>query len=76
MITIHTYKLQGNGSDSWHVDIHNCETEAQATIENRISREIVFNDPTKPEAVSMENVDLSTMTQEQLNQLKLLLGLQ
>jgi len=75
MITIHTYKLQGNGSDSWHVDIHNCETEAQATIENRISREIVFNDPTKPKAVSMDNFDLSTMTEEQLNQLKTILGL-
>ena len=75
MITIHTYKLQGNGSDSWHVDIHNCETEAQATRENRISREIVFVDPTKSEAVSMDNFDLSTMTIEQLTQLKNLLGL-
>ena len=75
MITIHTYKLQGNGSDSWHVDIHDCETEAQATRENRISREIVFNDPTKPEAVSMDNFDLNTITSEQLNQLKNLLGL-
>lgn len=75
MITIHTYKLQGNGSDSWHVDIHNCETEAQATIENRISREIVFNDPTKLEALPMDNFDLNTMTSEQLTQLKNLLGL-
>jgi len=75
MITIHTYKLQGNGSDSWHVDIHDCETEAQATRENRISREIVFNDPTKPEAQSMDNFDLNTMTIEQLTQLKNLLGL-
>jgi len=75
MITIHTYKLQGNGSDSWHVDKHNCQTEAQATRENRISREIVFTDPTKPEAVSMDNFDLSTITSEQLNQLKNLLGL-
>lgn len=75
MITIYTYKLQGNGSDSWHVDIHNCETEEQATIENRVSREIVFDDPTKLEAVSMDNFDLSTMTSEQLTQLKNLLGL-
>lgn len=75
MITIHTYKLQGNGSDSWHVDIHNCETEAQANIENRISREIVFNDPTKLEALPMDNFDLNTMTSEQLTQLKNLLGL-
>ena len=75
MITIHTYKLQGNGSDSWHVDVHDCETEAQATRENRISREIVFNDPTKPEAQSMDNFDLNTITSEQLTQLKNLLGL-
>ena len=75
MITIHTYKLQGNGSDSWHVDVHDCETEAEATRENRISREIVFNDPTKLEAVSMDNFDLNTMTSEQLTQLKNLLGL-
>lgn len=75
MITIHTYKLQGNGSDSWHVDKHNCETKAQATRENRISREIVFNDPTKLEALPMDNFDLNTMTSEQLNQLKNLLGL-
>jgi len=75
MITIHTYKLQGDGSDSWHVDVHNCETEVQATRENRISREIVFNDPTKPEALPMDNFDLSTMTEEQLNQLKTILGL-
>ena len=75
MITIHTYKLQGNGSDSWHVDIHNCETEEQATIENRISREIVFNDPKKLEVLPMDNFDLNTMTSEQLTQLKNLLGL-
>ena len=75
MITIHTYKLQGNGSDSWHVDKHNCQTEAQATRENRISREIVFNDPTKLEALPMDNFDLNTMTSEQLTQLKNLLGL-
>jgi len=75
MIKIHTYKLQGNGSDSWHVDIHNCETEAQATIENRISREIVFNDPKKLEVLPMDNFDLNTMTSEQLTQLKNLLGL-
>ena len=75
MITIHTYKLQGNGSDSWHVDKHNCETEAQATRENRIIREIVFNDPTKLEVLPMDNFDLNTMTSEQLTQLKNLLGL-
>ena len=75
MITIYTYKLQGNGVDSWHIDVHDCETEAEATIENRISREIVFDDPKKSEAQSMDNFDLNTMTSEQLTQLKNLLGL-
>lgn len=75
MINVITYKKQGNGSDSWHIDVHDCETEQQATRENRVSREIVFNDPTKPEAQSMDNFDLNTMTIEQLTQLKNLLGL-
>ena len=75
MINVITYKKQGNGSDSWHVDIHDCETEQQATIENRVSREIVFDDPTKSTVIPMHNVDLSTMTTEQLNELKKLLGL-
>jgi hypothetical protein len=75
MIKVITYKKQGNGSDSWHVDIHDCETEAQATRENKVSREIVFTDPTKPEVVPMNNFDLSTMTEEQLTELKNILGL-
>ena len=75
MIKVITYKKQGNGSDSWHVDIHECETEAQATRENKVSREIVFTDPTKPEVVPMNNFDLSTMTEEQLTELKNILGL-
>jgi hypothetical protein len=45
MITIYTYKLQGDGFDSWHVDVHDAETEEDATLLNRISREIVFEDP-------------------------------
>jgi hypothetical protein len=45
MITIYTYKLQGNGTDSWHVDVHDVETEGEATLLNRISREIIFVDP-------------------------------
>jgi len=45
MITKYTYKLQGNGQDSWHVDIHDVENVAQASSANRVSREIVFEDP-------------------------------
>ena len=45
MITKYTYKLQGNGQDSWHVDVHDAASVGEATFANRISREIVFKDP-------------------------------
>ncbi len=75
MITIHTYKLQGNGSDSWHVDVHDCQTEEQATIENRISREIVFEDPNINSEINMSNLDFTKLTIEQIQQLKNILGI-
>ena len=75
MITIHTYKLQGNGQDSWHVDVHDCQTEEQATIENRISREIVFEDPNINSETNMSNLDFTNLTLEQIQQLKNILGL-
>ena len=75
MITIYTYKLQGNDQDSWHVDVHDCETEEQATIENRISREIVFEDPNLNSDTNMNNLDFTKLTIEQIQQLKNILGL-
>ena len=45
MITKYTYKLQGNGQDSWHVDVHDAASVGEATLANRISRQIVFEDP-------------------------------
>jgi|TARA_R110002074_G_scaffold164167_2_gene323693 hypothetical protein len=75
MITITTYKLQGNGADSWHVDIHDCQTEEEATRENRISRELVFENPSISKSVDMANLNLTTMTLDQINLLKSLLGL-
>jgi len=75
MITIYTYKLQGDGSDSWHVDVHDCQTEEQATIKNRVSREIVFEDPAIEVTVSIANLDLKTMTSKQLEELKALLNI-
>lgn len=75
MIEIYEYKKQGNGADSWIVDRYDCDTEAQANEDNFVIREVVFIDPTKPAVVSMDNFDLSTMTEEQLNQLKTILGL-
>jgi len=75
MITIHTYKLQGNGSDSWHIDVHDCETEEQATIENRISREIVFKDPNIKPDINIIDLDFTKLTIEQIQQLKNILNL-
>jgi hypothetical protein len=75
MITITTYKLQGNDADSWHVDAHNCQTEEQATRENRISRELVFENPSILKPVDMADLNLNTMTLDQITILKELLGL-
>lgn len=75
MIEIYKYKKQGNGADSWIVERYDCETEAQANEDNFIIREVVFVDPTKKDSISMDNVDLATITEEQLNQLKTILGL-
>lgn len=75
MIEIYKYKKQGNGADSWIVERYDCETEAQANEENFIIREVVFDDPKKLAPISMDNLDLATMTEEQLNQLKTILGL-
>jgi|TARA_R110000796_G_scaffold185_4_gene744 hypothetical protein len=75
MITITTYKLQGNNTDSWHVDIHDCQTEKETTRENRISRKLVFENPSILKSVDMANLNLTTMTLDQINLLKSLLGL-
>lgn len=75
MITIYTYKLQGNGVDSWHIDVHDCETEEQATIENRISREIVFEDPNIKPNTNIVDIDFTKLTVEQIQQLKSILNL-
>lgn len=75
MIEIYTYKKQGNGADSWRVDRHDCQTEGEANKDNLIVSEMVYNDPTKPQTVAVNNVDISTMTEEQLTELKNLLKL-
>mgnify|MGYP003965777167 FL=1 len=46
-VTIYTYKQQGNGRDSWHVDVHDVDNENQANSGNRTSRKLIFNNPTK-----------------------------
>jgi len=65
------YKLQGNGLDSWVVSEYEDDTKAVL-----INRYMVYEDPTKPpKGIDMSNVDLTTMTAEQMQQLKTALGL-
>jgi hypothetical protein len=64
------YKEQGNAADSWI--IRRWET---AKKKNLIYCEIVYTDPSIEEKTDMSKVDLSTMTSEQLTQLKTALGL-
>lgn len=64
MITIYTYKLQGNGADSWHIDVHDAATEQEATSQNRISRELVFVHPSAlviPEVWTVELIDAQSV---------------
>jgi len=64
------YKKQGNATDSWI--IRRWET---AKKKNLIFIDIVYTDPSIEEKTDMSKVDLSTMTSEQLTQLKTALGL-
>ncbi len=66
----YTYKKQGNGEDSWRIDTYEDDTK-----EVLLNSEMVYDNPTIKESVNMSNVDLSTMTKEQLNALKQALGL-
>lgn len=64
------YKQQGDGSDSWTVSEY-----ADDSKKELINKYMVYEDPTIKKGVDMSNVDLSTMTSEQMNQLKTALGL-
>ena len=64
MITIYTYKLQGNGASSWIVNVHDAATEQEATSQNRISREIAFVHPlalVTPEVWTVELIDAQSV---------------
>ena len=75
MITIYTYKLQGNGSDSWHVDVHDCQNKNEVSSLNRVTRDLVFEDPSIPKLVDISNIDLTSLNIDQINTLKKILGL-
>ena len=71
MYTEYEYKKQGDGSDSWTCK----EWDSEAKTE-MINKYMVYKDPdTQLKGIDMSNVDLSTMTSEQMNQLKKALGL-
>ena len=70
MIKEITEKIQGNGVKSWRID-----TYEDSTKKVLLDSEMVYTDPTQTEPVDMSNVDLSTMTPEQLQALKTALGL-
>jgi len=63
MIVSTTYKKQGNGQDSWII-----------MYDDKVP-EIVYEDPSIQRGIDMSKVDLSTMTKEQMEQLKQALGL-
>ncbi len=65
------YKKQGDGSDSWTVT--EWEDETKKVMVNKY---MVYEDPSTPvKGVDMSNVYLSTMTPEQMQQLRTALGL-
>jgi len=65
------YKKQGDGTDSWTYT----EWDSEAKTE-MLNKYMVYEDPNTPtKGVDMSNVDLSTMTAEQIQQLKTALGL-
>ena len=72
------YKLQGAGTDneveSWII-FYKKHTDIPPEIVYEKPPEIVYTDPSLPVKVDMSNVDLSTMSAEQLLELKDLLGL-
>ena len=59
------YKLQGNGRDSWEVK----EYDNKGVL---IKAEMVYEDPNKLE---VSNIDIDSLTDEQLLKLKQRLGL-
>lgn len=62
METTYTYKKQGNGKDSW-----TCEIKEGETL---IDRYMVYEDPSAEKKVDLSNIDIDSLTDEQILKLK------
>lgn len=67
METKYTYKLQGNGKDSW-----TCEVTDNGVV---VDRYMVYEDPTKPKKTDISNINIDSLTKSQIDKLKVRLGL-
>ena len=56
------YKLQGDGRDSWEVS----EFEGELLL----TRYMVYENPELDSKINLQNIDISTLSIEQLKQLK------
>lgn len=61
------YKLQGDGRDSWEIS----EYEG----EDLINRYMTYEDPNAIKKVDLSNIDIDSLTDEQINKLKTRFGL-
>jgi len=63
----YTYKKQGDGRDSW-----TCEEFENGVL---INKYMVYEDPFEAKAIDISNIDIDSLTDEQLLKLKTRLGL-
>lgn len=61
------YKRQGDGRDSWEIS----EYEGEILV----NRYMVYEDPSKPKTVDISNIDIDSLTDEQIAKLKTRFGL-
>jgi len=67
---VYTYKEQGDGSDSWRVDEYEDNTE-----EVLLESYMVYEDPTKIKKVNLKDIDVDSITDEDIDKLKIRLGI-
>ncbi|MDQ3047056.1 MAG: hypothetical protein M3R27_05860 [Bacteroidota bacterium] len=61
------YKKQGDGRDSWKISVFEGE--------KLVSCEMVYEDPNQERKTDLSNIDLASLTIDQLKQLKAALAL-
>ena len=67
METKYKYKLQGDGRDSWEIKEYEGDVLVNAYM--------VYEDPTKPIKTDISNIDINSLTDEQIQKLKARFGL-